>query len=144
MEVGQFWPIPLSDGGFACGIVLDIVAGSRRAFLAGLLEWRGYEEPSPKNVADSQVIEQGEGHIKMIKEGYGQIVGVLPPEIKPPLPLLWVEHLRGKEWGLYRGLDLIEVIDAKQARAHPIKRTWGYNLINLLAERRLGTQQNKD
>ena len=77
----------------------------------------------------------------MIQEGYGWITSVLPPESKPPIPLLWTEHLRGNEWGLYRGLELTGIIDKEQAENYPRKRTWGYNVINLLAERKLNTQQ---
>lgn len=141
MEIGQFWPIPLSDGKFACGIVLDLVRGSNREFLAGLVNWCGPKEPQPRDIAWLDVVEQGIGHIKIIQEGCGRIIGVLPSDSLPPSPLMWTEHIGGNEWGLYRGLELTEVIDAEQAKEYQRKRTWGYDVINLLAEKRFCTQQ---
>jgi hypothetical protein len=106
MQVCQFWPIPLSNGIFACGIVLDLVDGRKNEFLAGLVNWSGSKEPKSEDIVGLGVVDQGIGHINMIQEGYGWITGVLPPGTKPPSSLLWTEHLHGSEWGLYRGLKL--------------------------------------
>ena len=48
LRAGQFWAVPLSDGRFGCGRVLDVpksgdlhVPANSRMFLAGLLDWVG-------------------------------------------------------------------------------------------------------
>ena len=53
LEAGQFWAIPLTDGRFGCGRVLDVprepdpnILVGRRAFLAGLMDWVGTAEPN--------------------------------------------------------------------------------------------------
>jgi len=140
--MGQFWPIRLPEGGFACGMVLDVVSDSRREFLAGLIGWHGPQGPLGKDIEGCEVVAQGVGHVKMILEGYGWITGSLSSEVSPPQPILWTEHLGGSEWGLYRGLDLIERIDAKAAEKYPTRSTWGYNVINLLAAKHTKTQQS--
>jgi hypothetical protein len=137
MQAGQFWPIALSSGGFACGIVLDIEKGSRRGFLAGLLDWCGTHEPTEQDIQGCNILEQGEGHIKMIQEGYGSITGILR---ETPTPLVWTEHRGGKDYGLYRGLELIEIINKDQSKKYPNVSSWGYNVINILAEKKYGTQ----
>jgi hypothetical protein len=133
LRAGQFWPIRLPDGGFACGMVLDVVSDSRREFLAGLIDWHGPEEPLPIAIEGRALVAQGIGHVKMILEGYGWITGTLPPEVNPPSPILWTDHLGGREWGLFLGLTLVKRIGPDEAENHPRRRTWGYNVINLLA-----------
>ncbi|MES2658479.1 MAG: hypothetical protein V4689_07665 [Verrucomicrobiota bacterium] len=133
LRAGQFWPIRLPDGGFACGMVLDVVKDSKREFLAGLIDWHGPAEPIEAEIGGQPLVAQGIGHVKMILEGYGQITGTLPLEAAPPTPMLWAEHLGGREWGLFRGLELIDRIRPDVAEKYPRRGTWGYNVINLLA-----------
>ena len=141
LQVGQFWPIVLPDGNFACGMVLGLTPGSRTMFLSGLLDWSGSEQPLGSDLIDCEVLEQGQAHLKVIKEGFGWITGVLPPDIEPPSPLMWTEHLGEEKWGLYRGFEFITVINSERAGQYPRKRTWGYNVLNRLAARRFSTQQ---
>src|SRR6476660_9537596 len=56
MLLGQFWAIPLSDGRFACGRVVELRVrddGTRdsRGFLAGLLDWVGSSNPTSDSIA---------------------------------------------------------------------------------------------
>jgi len=120
-------------------MVLDVVSGSRREFLAGLVDWHGPREPLPSEIAEQSLVAQGVGHVKMIIEGYGWITGALPPEVSPPSPLLWTDHLGGREWGLFRGIVLIKRIGQEEAAKHPRRSTWGYNLINLLTAKKTKT-----
>ena len=139
LQAGQFWPIRLPDGGFGCGMVLDVVSDSRREFLAGLIDWYGQEEPLHTEIMERSLIAQGIGHVKMILEGYAWITGTLPSEVPPPSPMLWTEHLGGREWGLFRGLTLVEHIGSNEAEKYPRRSTWGYNFINLLAAKKIKT-----
>ena len=130
MENGQYWPIPIK-GGFACGIVLDICKGQRKEFLAGLLDWTGSHEPIQSDLESAIVLSQGEGHIKMIWQREAQIIGKLA---EPPQPYEWTEHLGGPEYGLFKGLDLIDRLTAEEAKVYPKRGTWGFNVINILAD----------
>lgn len=131
MRKGQFWPIPI-EGGFACGIVLDIEKNSRTVFLAGLLDWVGTQKPTTSDLECSIVVEQGEGHIKMIGQRGSSIIGELP---NPLSPLIWTEHLGGPDYGLFEGLVLIDRITCKESEVYSKRSTWGDNVINILADK---------
>src|SRR5262245_21051544 len=77
---GQFWSIPLLNGRWACGRVLQlkVTAGGRRdsrAFLAGLMNWSSRYPPTSDTIAGAQVLEQGQAHIKTIRENGGIVLG---------------------------------------------------------------------
>jgi hypothetical protein len=81
---GQFWAIPMEDGGYACGVVLAIRTkddGTRdsRLFLGGLLDWFGSEIPRPEDILNRPVIERGFAHIKAITENGKEVLGRLDP-----------------------------------------------------------------
>src|SRR5262249_32527133 len=61
LEPGQFWSIPLDNGRFACGrvIQLRIENGMRdsRLFLAGLMDWWGRKPPTAERIAGCGVID---------------------------------------------------------------------------------------
>lgn len=120
-------------------MVLDVVSDSRREFLAGLIDWYGQEEPLHTEIRGRSLVAQGIGHVKMILEGYGWITGTLPSEVAPPSPMLWTDHLGGREWGLFRGLTLVERIGTNEAEKYPRRSTWGYNFINLVAVKKIKT-----
>ena len=59
---GQFWAIPLEDGRFACGRVIQLQSAvgkrDRFRFLAGLQDWVGDSPPSAEVIVGTQVLEQ--------------------------------------------------------------------------------------
>ena len=66
LEAGQFWAVPLSDGRFACGRVLDVpreldlhVPVARTMFLAGLLDWVGDTPPTAAAIAGAGLLAHG-------------------------------------------------------------------------------------
>ena len=130
LRPGQFWPIALPHGGFACGMVLDISKKSTRHFLAALIDWHGPHEPTATDIAGRQVIDQGTGHIKMIQNAHGWITGILPDNVAPPPALLWKGPLVNHVRCLYRGFDLISQITEDQAKGYPSWYSWGYNVNN--------------
>ena len=79
LRPGQFWPVPLSDGRFGCGLVLGAERepgyGSRTWFLAGLLDWAGAEPPTAEAIAGAPLLEVGHAHIDVISSDGGSIVG---------------------------------------------------------------------
>jgi len=108
-EAGEFWSIALSNGTFACGIILDIPnrEKNRVLFLAGLTNWLGQSPPTEKDLIHSklEIVKFGFAHIKTIKERE--------------------EVIRGK--------ISIEQIDKQWANKKV--NTWGYNVINIWAEK---------
>jgi len=114
-KVGQFWPIELKSGKFACGVVLSIVFKSNgkrdsRTFLAGLLDWCGPEIPNEKDIHGKTIVKKGFAHIKSITETGSRIVNEMEPE-----------------WSIPTEMEECDDI-----------RTWGYNVINILAEKHFG------
>jgi len=136
MKAGQFWPIALSNGKFGCGMVLDIVPEGRRSFLAGLLDWCGEREPTAEDLVGCELLAQGEGNIQMILESHGSITGEVA-ESEVPTPITWMEHRGGRDYGLYQGLELVQIVDAQTAEAYPRRKVWGVTVIQVLAEAKL-------
>ena len=79
---GQFWSIPLSDGTFGCGRVIEVVeatqTGARRIFLAGVLDWHGSSQPEFDSIAGSGCFDQGSAHIVSITDTGGCVLGHRP------------------------------------------------------------------
>ncbi|MGG1639131.1 Imm26 family immunity protein [Paenibacillus sp. NRS-1760] len=76
---GQFWAIPLSNGQFACGRVIQVTksytVSPTRTFLAGLLDWLGETPPSSELIAGRKTIAQGVAHVLAIHEtGLGEMI----------------------------------------------------------------------
>ena len=84
LRPGQFWPVPLSDGRFGCGLVLDVARepgyGSRTWFTAGLLDWIGAQLPTAESTAGAALLEAGHAHIDVISSDGGSILGERPPD----------------------------------------------------------------
>jgi hypothetical protein len=78
-----------------------------RTFLAGLLDWVGDSVPVSQNVTGAKIKEKGFAHIKTIVDAESQIMGFVEPS-----------------WGYS---ELVEETDSI--------RTWGYNVINILANK---------
>lgn len=111
MCVGDYWPIRLKNGKYACGIVVSILVnenGKRntRSFLAGLLDWTGSVPPSAKLLSGAKLVRVGFVHIKTITVPGASIEGNFSLECDYP-----------------------EIIEDR----HDIS-SWGYNFINLLAD----------
>ncbi|MGD8875507.1 MAG: Imm26 family immunity protein [Gammaproteobacteria bacterium] len=79
LEPGQFWAIPLSNGSYACGVVLAKLISSgkieRRSFLAALIDWNGKDKPSSEDIKNKEIIKKGAAHIKTIQLTGGVIIG---------------------------------------------------------------------
>lgn len=79
---GQFWSIHLSDGRFACGRVLAVdrsaTHGARTMFVAGLVDWVGERPPTAEAIAGKPIFEVGRGHVSLIAEGGGSVLGERP------------------------------------------------------------------
>ena len=138
MKPGQFWPIRLSDGRFACGRVLQIARdhgeASTKMFLAGLMDWASTVEPNSGDLAGSQILTSGSAHIKTITNSGACITGfreLAADGLTIPLSL---SHVIGSDCYLKRGYDILELASEEDRSELQPFSTWGYNFINLLAE----------
>jgi hypothetical protein len=147
LEPGQFWSIPLDNGRFGCGRVIQLCCkeGKRdtRAFLAGLLDWSGDEPPSSEAIAGRGTIDQGEVHIKTISENRGEVLGFRPLEADGIEPWLFLSQ---GGWGhscwLQQGYEWLRPATLAEFQTHPVFSTWGYAVIKLLAEHHFGEPES--
>jgi hypothetical protein len=95
LQTGDFWPLPLVDGSFACGRVLQLppagLPGSRVSFLGGLMDWHGGVSPCSTDLAGRGLILQTSMHVMGISRTCGGITGHRPLEADGTTPLLCVD-----------------------------------------------------
>ncbi|QFY72633.1 hypothetical protein C1N89_09040 [Priestia aryabhattai] len=134
---GQFWPIPLSDGRFACGRVLETSPEYTKNFIAGLMDWVGDEPPTSEDLKGRIILKQGDGHIKMIQETAldGMISGYRDLE----LDNLEVAYFKSQEafadnCMLQKGYTEIRPITREEQQLYSTFSTWGYSVIKFRAE----------
>jgi hypothetical protein len=132
---GQFWALPLRDGSFGCGRVIQLVPGMRVRFLAGVLDWRGPSSPTSESIAGARCLDQGQAHLKAITETGGSILGYRPLELDQIEP--W--NFRGAQYHLnssvMKGLEPIRA-QRPEDSCLPVLSTWGYGVPVILVENR--------
>ena len=133
---GQYWSIPLSNGKYACGRVLQVQDGESRNFIAGLMDWCGEAPPAPEDVRSAKLAEHGLAHVKTIRESRGAVLGRVPledSELEVPLTL---DQSPGDGCRLRRGFSLLGVASAEEQRKLKVFSTWGYSVVRIKAEKR--------
>jgi hypothetical protein len=141
LEAGQFWAIPLSNGRFACGRVLDVPREpdpafpvSSRIFLAGLLDWSASEPPTGESIAGVRLLEQGFAHILAIRTTGRLVLGCRPLELDGLTPYHWLSaSVIGRDTWVYEGARRLRPADKADA-GMPVLGVWGYGVIGRLAE----------
>src|SRR5690348_10862189 len=82
LSPGQFWAVPLGDGRFACGRVLQLggseIPTKSRGFFGGLHSWVGTQEPDADSIAAARFLDFGVMHIRAITELGGRVLGEAP------------------------------------------------------------------
>ena len=134
---GQFWAIPLSDGSFACGRVVQLNprggTGSRVMFLAAVLDWHGEAPPTSEAIAGAKCLAQGQAHLKAITETGGRILGHRPLELDNIEP--W--EFRGAEFHvnsyMHKGMQPAR-LQQPADKCLPVLSTWGYHMPVVIAE----------
>ena len=141
LEAGQYWAVPLSDGRFACGRVLDVprepdlhVPVSRVLFLAGMLNWVGRTPPTSRAIAGAGLLAQGFAHIKAITTTGAAVLGRRDLEADGIVAAPWRSHEGGGTVWVYEGARRVRPATAAD-RDLPVMGTWGYSVIAVLAER---------
>jgi hypothetical protein len=139
LQPGQFWQIPVDNGKFACGRVVqfDYRNGKKdsRCFLAGLMNWLGNEPPSADSIAGYRVIEQGLVHIKTIVENGGAILGYRSLEEDQIEPQMFLSQSPGKGCMLMQGCEVLRPATAKEQKIYPVFSGWGYKVIKIGADK---------
>ncbi len=139
MQEGQFWDIPLSNGQFACGRVVqfNLRNGRRdsRLFLAGLLDWCGDEPPTATTIARCQILEQGGAHIRTIEWNHGAIRGWRSLDADGIEPLFKLSQMvMNKDCMLQRGFEVLRPATLHEQKTLYVHSVWGHAVIQGLAE----------
>ena len=140
LVAGQFWAVPLADGRFASGRVLQVhgshTFGGSRAFFGGLHDWVGDALPTAEAIGGTGLVAYGVMHIKAITQTGGPILGCRPLEADG----LAIPFLASGEGGpttcLLRGADAIAPLPQEQWGSLPVLGYWGYTVIQDLADGR--------
>ncbi|EMY14089.1 hypothetical protein LEP1GSC043_1391 [Leptospira weilii str. Ecochallenge] len=135
---GQFWAIPLYNGKFACGRVIEVHTFETKMFLAGLMDWIGEVVPKENDLAGKQTIKQGQIHIKTIHETAldKKILGYrnLYLDYIEPDPFRSQDGYQLGSSKLMKGYKEIRFLTKDESDFYPIFSTWGYDVIRILAE----------
>ncbi|MDT7571106.1 MAG: hypothetical protein QOE05_1280 [Actinomycetota bacterium] len=78
LEIGDFWTVALPSGGLGCLQVRDLKrsgTGARTSFVAGVLDWRGDEQPQAADLAGKRVLAQGLTGIEIFTTGRAVVIG---------------------------------------------------------------------
>jgi hypothetical protein len=140
LKPGDYWEIPLDGGGYACGRVVQLSIDpqtgrrDRVSFLAGLMDWFGLEMPTERILAKKRIVEQGNVHVKTIRETGGMIRGNRSLALDGLSPWIFrtAEYGRTIQCGYYELRDFDADIDSDL----PVIGSWGYCHIKDLAEER--------
>jgi hypothetical protein len=143
LEPGQFWGVPLSDGRWACGRVLEVlrhpsgtIPGNTRMFLAGLMDWVSPQPPDETSIAGYGLIAQGAAHVVTIQLHGEQILGCRDLALDEIVGLAEVSHSRGGTVYLFEGRRRVRPATVDEIATLPVVSTWGRDFISVLAERR--------
>jgi len=132
MVPGAFWGIALESGRYGCGLVLDIKAGSRTQFIAGLTDWTGQAPPSTIDLSGAKCIAQGEAHLKTITAKNSLILGVIDLKAHN----IYLELCRDSgdfaHGYVVQGYRTVRQVTKDDCNL-PVFSTWGYSVISIRA-----------
>src|SRR5207249_4407542 len=144
---GQFWAIPLSDGSFACGRVVQLKppggTGSRVMFLAAVLDWHRDSPPTAESIAGAKCLDQGHAHLKVITETGGCILGHRPLESDNIEPWEFRGAMVHVNSYVYKGLEPVRQQQPAD-KCLPVLDTWGYRVPEAIAERHFNARAKGD
>jgi len=133
LQPGDFWSIPISDGSFACGRVVELLpkgmAGERVLFLGGLLDWHASSLPTAVSIAGVGTLKQGIMHIKAITSSGGEVLGHRPLALDNLEPATFVH---GND--ILRGFTRLRAWRRDDTRRFPTLSWWGYDVIQSIAQ----------
>ncbi len=138
---GQFWSVPMSDGRFACGRVLELggqeIPTPTRGFFGGLHDWVGTAPPNPNTQLGPRFIKYGIMHIRAILESGGALLGMRPLEADGiELPRFLSAH-GGPGTKILCGASHIRDARPDEWGTLPVLGFWGTDFIVSLANHHL-------
>jgi len=132
LRPGEFWPILLPSGRFACGRVVELSppdgVSPSRSFLAGVIDWTGAERPTGEAIAGRPCVYQTVVHIKAITHRGEKIVGYRSLEADGIEPWRMVD---GDEVRL--GFKRVRRFDPRKDRGLPSFGYAGYDFVDAKA-----------
>lgn len=139
LTAGQFWALPLSDGTFGCGRVVEVPPAetrkSRVEFLAGVLDWHSTVVPTSDSIAGARCLKQGHAHIRAITRTGGEILGYRDLADDGIEPWIFRSADFWKNSQVTRGLIPVRP-QTPSDNDLPVLSTWGYDVARLVAEAR--------
>ncbi len=79
LTIGDLIPVQGATGTWACLQVLELAPRKRKTFIAGLLDWRGDQPPSPDDVTSAAPLRRALTGIEVFTEGGLTVTGNVPP-----------------------------------------------------------------
>ena len=132
IEDGEFFSIPMKDGRYACGRILLIERKSGRKtknLLVGIHHWCGDKKPTPEDIHQRPIIEQGEIHINAIGYMGGAVLGHKCVHEDDLTPLMQIYA------GSYMlGFDNLGQASNEDYGRYSSRGSWGLDFARLLAE----------
>lgn len=144
LRPGQFWAVPLRDGRFACGRVLQLGGEENpvptRAFFGALHSWVGETPPRETTPLGADLVDFGLMHIRAIVESGGCILGERPLAAdRLEVPLLLSAH-GGEGTSILRGAAKVRAANSDEWGRYPVLAYWGKDFIQALANEKLGSK----
>ena len=131
---GDFWAVPLADGSFGCGRVLEHMPkgmpGSRVGFLGALLDWHEPEPPNSQRIAGAASVEQGVMHVFAITKTGGAVLGNRPLALDRLEPWTFIDGN-----SVQKGFTRLRAA-ARADVGLPALSWWGYTVIQILGNKR--------
>ena len=138
MREGHFWDIPLSNGQYACGRILqfDYSTGKKnsRSFLAGLIDWVGDNPPTYETIAGAGLLVQGFTHVITFVRNNWSIIGFRSLVEDHIEPITMLDQMPTKNCWIRKGYELIRLASIEERKSLFIQSTWGYSEIKIYAE----------
>jgi len=147
LRPGQYWAVPLSDGRFACGRVVQIgcpaIPSPTRAFFGGLHDWIGSVPPSADAIAGRPIVEWGVMHLRAITKLGGAILGERDLGLDAIAPPARLSSMGGSGTLLLNGAEPVRVATRDEWGTIPALGFWGYDFIQQLAEARMVQRRSR-
>lgn len=144
LRPGHFWAVPLDDGRFACGRVLQLntekIPTPKRAFFGGLHDWVDDALPTSSAIAEAGFIAYGVMHIKAITETGGQVLGECPLLDRDDYCPVLMSSQGGPGAMILQGSSPIRLATKDEWGQLPVLGMWGYTFIKSLAEAKLASR----
>ncbi|WP_044256578.1 Imm26 family immunity protein [Rhodopirellula sp. SWK7] len=141
LSPGQYWAVPMANGRFACGRVLQLnteeIPTKTRGFFGGLHDWVGDTIPTADAIAKCGLIAYGVMHIKAITTTGGAVLGERDLSLDEiEMPRMISAH-GGAGTMLLDGSTHLRLATRDEWGAFPVIGCWGYNFITQIADRKL-------